>query len=211
MTKAIMLLAALLLGAFAFAACGDDNGDEEPAPTATAAVEPTAGVTRTPPPETGIEAVDGAIAAVQAGDTEVLVTLMLFTQVECSATPVPLYQVPPCDGVPEGSLVETFPMASCEGAFVPRNDAADGVRQSIGERAPAVLYGVYATAGTQVEDGFADRAGPKYAAVFTYEAGGGSLAWALLLSDEGVVGMLSGCAEDPEGFVTNWRFTETVP
>lgn len=212
-TRTITLLAALLFGALAFAACSDSNDDSSSdAATATVAVEPTAAATTTPPPsETGIQAIDDAIAAVEADDTDALIATMLFAQIECSATPVPLYQVPPCDGEPEGSLIDAFPMASCEGAYVPRADATDGVRQSVDERTPATLYGVFETTGTQVDDGFADRAGPKYAAVFTYDFTGDTYAWALLLNDEGLVGALLGCAEDPAGFVANWRFSETVP
>lgn len=208
----VTILAALLLGAIALAACGGGDSDG-PAPTATVAVEPTAPPTRTPPPaETGVASIDNAIVAVEADDADVLVASMRFAQVECSTTPVPLYQVPPCDGQADGTLVDAFPIATCEGAYLTRAEAADGARQALDERVPATLYGIFQTAGTQVEDGFTDRAGAKYAVVFTYDAGAnGTLAWALLLDDDGLVGILLGCAEDPEGFLATWRFDEPAP
>lgn len=206
MTKVVIACAALL--AFLFVACGGDSGNDTPAASAT---PPAGEAPRTPiQAETGIQPVDDAIVALLAGDTEVTVSQMQYIEVECAATPVPLYFVPPCGDAADGSLIEAFPMASCQGDNIPRDAAMDAVRQALDGYPEREVYGVYGTPGSSFEEGFFGRAGPEYAIVLASELAGSTRGWAVLVNDVGVIGIATGCAEPPAGFVTTWLLADVV-
>ena len=206
-TRIVAAIAALATGML-FIACGGDSDNETPSASPT---PPADEAPRTPiEAETGIQPVDDAIDALLAGDTEAVVSQMQYIEVECAATPVPLYFVPPCGDAPDASLIDAFPMAACEGDNIPRDEAMDGVRQALAGHPERAVYGVYRTAGSSFEEGFFGRAGPEYAIVLESEAGGSQRGWAVLVNDAGVAGVATGCAEAPADFVTNWVLTDAV-
>jgi hypothetical protein len=203
-----VLVALAVAAAFAsVVACG--GGKKQPAtPTAGATATAAAAASQ----RTGIEAVDAVIAAIESGDIGALVALLRYTKVACVATPEGLSVDPPCDGEPEGTLVEAVPMASCEGGYVPAALARDALNGLLTGKplADADVHGVYRTAGSGFASSFFSRAALEYAVVLVTNVDTGMDTWALLLGGGGIVGVENGCAETPETFIENWRLTDAV-
>jgi hypothetical protein len=186
MTRRLLAGLLLLFAVLAFAACGDDDD------------------TATPSPRTGIGPVDAIVRAVEAGDVEALVAVMGFAEVACAATPEPLALEPPCDGAPDGSLVQAFPAVRCEGAFLSPARAERALRQEVDLRSGSRLYGVYDTTGSLFGEGgrsFLVPAAAAYVVVLAYDIDDRTDGWALLLSGDRIVGVDGGCAESPKQYV----------
>jgi hypothetical protein len=97
-------------------ACGDDDGTDPTSDAPTSA--PTSAATREPSqPETGIDVVDRALAAVAAGDSAALTALIQPMSVACTnetgaGGPPKCFNTP--GELPEGTVVEVFPYDTCE-------------------------------------------------------------------------------------------------
>ncbi len=197
------VVAALAVAVAVLSAVACGGGKQKPAST------PTVGATAQ---RMGIGAVDAVIAAVEARDIGALVALLRYTNVACVATPEGLSGDPPCDGAPEGTLVETVPMASCEGGYVPAAQARDTLNGVLTGRPLTAtdVYGVYRTAGSGLASSFFSRANLEHAVVLATDAGDRIDAWALLVGGSGIMGLENGCAETPETFVENWQLMDAV-
>ncbi len=137
--KKILLL--LLIGSLSLLAlaCGDDDSEPTPTPPTDAETptgepteEPTDTPTSTPtsgPEEgdapdglyghgkrTGVPAIDAILEAWEKGDIEALAALALLQDRECTTDVNGLGGPPQCpDGVADGSTVQVFQAARCEG------------------------------------------------------------------------------------------------
>jgi hypothetical protein len=132
------LLAVVLVLTFLVAAvgCGDDDDDEAETATGTGTSTGTASATGEPSESetpsatatagtvtTGDAELDAVISAVLAGDIDSLVARVQFLTLACS-TATGVGGPPQCaDGEAEGTDVQVFPFAACEGEYY----RADGV------------------------------------------------------------------------------------
>ena len=154
MNAKLTLLKMMLLGAAVAAftlsavACGDDDdGGTTPASvTATASptkpAEPTATGVPPTPTKTAAEAdmakVEPVVNALRDGDTAKLLSLVKYTPVACADNVQGFPQPPKCGGKPAGTKIESFPWASCEGAY-----ALPGEMGPIVQNFNGKLYKVY--------------------------------------------------------------------
>lgn len=157
------------------------------------------------PPLTGIGSIDAAIDAIQRQDGDALVSQMRMTLLACEAEPMGLSIFPFCVDEPNGTLVESFPIATCEGAYRRIEHSGPAVRRLL-EGADAVVFAVFATNGTRFEESFYSRANPAYVVVF----GSARFGVAVLVDESGLVGSLSGCADTPESIITFWELRESI-
>jgi hypothetical protein len=209
--------AAVLITSVAFVSCGDDGADDDGAtPTAPAATSTTAPPTveATPDAEptgetpasgvTGIAAVDDALAAATAGDAEALTAQLEYTQVGCVVEQQGLPSMPECEpGTPDGTLVETFTTAQCEGAFIAPEEAPAAVARFL--QSDLALYAVYETPATYFPEG------ARYAIVL--EATGGEPQWTareIVIGEEGVVALNYCCGETPDVLASNRGLTDPI-
>jgi hypothetical protein len=136
------LLIPAVLAAFLIACSGDSYADGESPPTSTpsptspsttpetpprpspTATAPGPAPSPTPDPgsayETGIEAVDAVIEAVLARDAAALQSLLRFSEAACThqfggGGPPKCFAYQPAP--PEGTVVEAFPLSTCEGEW----------------------------------------------------------------------------------------------
>jgi hypothetical protein len=142
------LLALVLVLTFLVAAigCGDDDDDDAETATGTGTSTETASATGEPSESetptatattgtvtTGDAELDAVIAAVLAGDIDSLVERAQFLTLACS-TATGVGGPPQCaDGEAEGTEVQVFPFAACEGEYY-REDGVPGLlEREIGE------------------------------------------------------------------------------
>jgi hypothetical protein len=144
---------------------------------------------------TGVPAVDSILAALEAGDAQALIDLMVFRTAPCRAEPPPLSAEPRCpEGEEDGSPVDSFAYAECEGVSLTPDEGADSVRSQPLDS--SAVYGVYATP----LDSTYGRAlfQSQYAIVMERDDG---QAWVLLAHEDGLIGLDSGCAQTPAALV----------
>lgn len=213
----LLLAVLVLLAAWTLAACSDreEQGFTQTAtltePTPTAEASPTAAATTLPtPPVTGIESLDAAIAAIHREDAAELLSQMRMTSLPCVGERFGLAPDPPCNGQPEGKLVEAFPISNCEGSFVPRDVAEPSVRGfAVGERPPSI-YAVYDFSGTRLDSVIYAQAEAEYILIAQRLIDGQPFASALLLTDDGIVGSVGGCQQSPTQAVETWELTDAI-
>jgi hypothetical protein len=132
---AIPLFTAIcVLGAAAASSCGDDvarsrdasatPGAAAPSP-AQAATLTVVSTVATPEivteavPSTGVAALDEMIAAALTADIDALMSRVSYERMGCVTSGQLGSPVTCPDGVPEGSLIEAFPYAQCDGGWIP--------------------------------------------------------------------------------------------
>ncbi len=192
-------------------ACGD-GGTAKPTATPTieetATVEPSSPTTsRTPAARrTGIPELDAFIDALIAdhGQKEkpALSALLGFTQIACTATPAQGIGGPPVCQLNEedGELVDVFPTASCEGAYLRPHEIGQ-VLDVLGE---STVYAIYRTPPGR---GFVG----DYIAVISDQAERrAGLAWAVEIDDAKIVGLSFSCAAAPGEFVESSGLEDAV-
>lgn len=149
----------------------------------------------------GIEVVDRAITAVLAGNLETLRGMVVFSSVACVA-PVDGLGAPPfcLEGEPVGTLVDVFPIAHCHGAWARPNELTMQAFEDVAE-----LYAVFNTN----EGGWPEG---QYAAIFRRGPIGElqTSAVELIIRDDGVVGMNTGCGMSPEAMVEFQGLTNAI-
>ncbi len=180
-------LLVLTLAALALIAVACDESETRPDPA-----------TPTPPPDprrTGIEIVDKAIDAVEARDQESFAQLILILPEPCERPAMGSGGPPACEpGETPGQLVGVVPFASCEGYWVRK----EGIGPSLARlfEGQVRLYAVF-------EDGMPlfHRTG-EYTLVFE-DTGRpeGPLAYAVVMTHEGVIGVNYACGQNPEQFL----------
>jgi hypothetical protein len=203
------LVLVLSMGA---AACGG-GGSASPR-TATVADVPTAGVIAASPVasatavvargHSGIAVVDAAIDAVVAGDVDAVQRLVRYTPTACDAHPRGIGGPPACRaGEADKTLVDVIAAVQCEGFFV-RSGEFDA--RSI-VAANSRLYAVYRASAGSFPAG-------DYVVIFAHPAAApgsqAEAAYALMVSDSGVVGVHYGCSQTPAEFVKLERLTDAV-
>ncbi|HYM28393.1 MAG TPA: hypothetical protein VET66_09600 [Steroidobacteraceae bacterium] len=184
----ISFIAPLTIAAALAAACDSSKPTPAtPGATATPAAATAPPATPTAPAVlTGMPAIDATVAAVTAADAAALRRLLRYTPTACVTAPQGLGAPPACrPGEAAGTIVDVFPVAQCEGAYVRPEDLQLDIP------AGARLYGVY-----RVTQPFWPAG--TYAAIFERrEAAAGATAWELVLDDRGIVGVHLGCAMTP--------------
>jgi hypothetical protein len=191
------------------AACG--SGEErQQAATATATSLATATAPAASPTapagerRTGIEDVDRVIQAILSDDIEALRAVTGYVQVACTLTQEGIGAPPLCrEGEPEGTLVDVFQGAQCEGFYM-RPDEMQTSLESIA-RSPNTLYAVYRTRSDDWPEG-------KYVAIFETDVLDRPELDAVAATIAGgrMVGFHFGCAMTPEQFVEFFRVTDFV-
>lgn len=161
------------------------------------------------PPLTGIAAIDAAIDAIQHQDADALVNQMRMTLLACESEQMGLSIFPFCESEPDDTLVESFPIATCEGAYRRIEHSGPAVRRLL-VGADVAVFAVFATKGTRFEESFYSRANPAYVIVIERSQGSARSGVAVLIDDSGLVGSLSGCADTPESIVSFWDLTDAV-
>jgi len=174
---------------------------ETPSPSATAPSPPTAGPgePEVAPRRSGDPSIDAVIEAVEQQDVPALLELTEMQSVACVASMEGLGGPPLCrEGEAEGTLVDVFPAAYCEGVL----DHFPGT--VLGQFASAAR-GPYAVAEGPDEE----RAVPYWPVgdtfiVFHTESATGDSAGRLVLEDGRIVMAAFGCPGTPEEEVS-WR------
>ncbi len=213
-----LMAAGVCLALAVIAGCSDGDDDQPSESTATLTVATATADQRTPrptalptPPRTGIASIDAAIEAIQHQDSDALIAQMRLSLIPCEAAPMGLSPFPACDGAPEGSLFERFPVSRCEGFFASRDSAEQTIRDFVTSTSSTVqVHAVFNTGGSRLDGGLYARAEPRYMVVLRAPvedsiAGGG-----LLLDDEGVVGYSGACGFSPAGFIAAWELTDAI-
>jgi hypothetical protein len=116
--KALAGCVACTMATVALLACGDDDD------------------------RTGVTEVDRVIEAVEAQDVETLASMLTYFEEPCG-TPEAIPAPPPCpQGEPEGTPLEVWWSAECEGYYVTRAETATQITSRVGH-ADIRLYAVY--------------------------------------------------------------------
>lgn len=213
MARVFPMIAALALSAtVAFVACGggDAGGDPSPksppAATPTTGATPDAGPTATTAPQivTGIPAIDDALAAAIASDVAALLDQLRYVEIGCRNEPQGMPSVPSCPpGMPDGTIVESFATAQCEGAYIMPGDAEDAVRRFL---QPALaLYAVYVVP----ENYFPENGSHS----IVLEATGGEIPWTareMVIGEDGIVLLNYGCGESSDVLATNRGLVDPI-
>ena len=189
-----------VVGAWRFGAQTFSQSQRTPTPSPTPL--PT-------PPHTGIASIDAAIDAIQRQDAEALVALMRMTGVPCVEERFSLAPDPLCRGEPEGALVESFPISSCEGSFVPRVTAQPLVEAFA---APGMqVFAVYRFPGTRLDGGFWGETEAEYILITQQRMDDQWLFGSgLLLRGDGIVGQIGGCTQSPTQAIESWELIDPI-
>lgn len=208
----VMLALSPLIALLAAFACGGDDADvrdvtptvERPAASPTEPGNPAPAPTATVPAgETGIPAVDAALEAALAGDVAALAAQAALQQLPCETEPMGIGGPPACEsGEGDGTLVDVFSVAQCEGAYI-REDAVAGAFENL-FGGVVELYGVYRVS---------QRYFPEGVYTIVLEVRGDDGMWTgreVIVNDEGITGINYGCAESAEILVQNRRLTDAI-
>jgi hypothetical protein len=115
------VFAIVLLAAFAGVGCRSDSGPKAtPSASSTQPAATTTVPTGTPTADpVDVAAVRPAIEAIESGDVARVKALISLSSYPCTLKPQGAGSPPACpDGSPEGTLVQVFPSAGCEGYFL---------------------------------------------------------------------------------------------
>ena len=177
------------------------------APTEAPAETATPALPETPPPppsgSTGIDAVDDVMEAVVALDAASLEALLRFTQAECTHSfgaggpPKCFYYQP---APPEGSIVEAFPLSTCEGEW--RTDLAPIVEMLFDR--DLSFYGVASLNLDGPLAGLAYYPQPEYGVLLQHEVNGESGGILLGVEDGGGITYIDYvCFAPPDWFFSD--------
>ena len=188
-------------------------GCDQSSATAAAELTPTlVPATPTPAPSptprrTSIAEVDAVLDAIFSGDAEAVAALIGYTTIPCVTEVTGLGGPPLClPGEPDGTLVEVFSKAQCEGYYV-RPDRMAGTLSHLSSL-DKELYGVYRSPPLEWPGG-------DYvvivSAVVTPEEGEPWVSGSgIFIEDDRIVAVYSGCAQTPDQVVENWKLTDVV-
>jgi hypothetical protein len=216
----ILILSILGVLALATVACSgdsDDAGDGPATPSPTSApstpeISPTVSPTQTPAPtetptplageQTGIDAVDEVIEAVETGDAAGLEALLRFTKAPCTSAfggggpPKCFYYQP---APVEGTVVEAFPLSTCEGEW--RTELAPIVEMLFDRE--LALYGVVKLNLDGPVAGFEYYPQPEYGVLLQHEVSGETGGILLGVEEEGGVTYIDFvCFGPPDWFLS---------
>jgi hypothetical protein len=146
------------------------------------------------------------VGALFAGDAARIEGLLRFTSVPCVAESLGIGSPPVCrKGEPEGTAVEVFPAAVCEGFYL-RRDEMQSVIDALANAGPEVVA-VYRFETPSADAFFYG----EFVAVATIggapppqNAGG------VFIGEGGITGLARGCAQTAEEFAQFWSLTEQV-
>lgn len=191
--------------------CGSDDevapaSPRVPAPTAAT---PIASATATPTVDisrSGIASVDAAIDAVLAGDADGLRRLLRYTPTRCQTAPQQVGSPPPCRASEaDGTLVDVLSVLHCEGVYQREGELDLGFDGSPFPPVGSSLYAVYRSGPTTFPPS-------QYTVIFSRPGSGSGFgtAFALEMSDDGVVGVSHGCAGTIDEFLQYGHFTDVI-
>lgn len=196
-------------------ACSGGQDDTSNLPT-DATLSPTAEPTSlpqatvAPQPDTGIPEIDAVVDAVESRDIEALVSLIRATRVPCTTTIGQLTLEPPCPAdTVDGSIIDAFHVVNCEVGFVPIDHAIELMFREYGAifLPTSTIYGVYRPPSSSSFGGGMS----SYAIVLSFEMADSSdpFGWMLIVED-GLVGVDSGCVRSPEHLIEDNRLTDPL-
>jgi hypothetical protein len=164
--------------------------------TGTSVATATKAPTTLPAENTGVPAVDAAIAAVFSGDTAKVVALVKLRSLGCGPQ-TGIGSPPACPaGQPTGTMVDILPVATCEGEFRGASTVAASFAPVVNSK-PA-LYAVYGMPQqflTLMPEG-------QYVAVFSRDATGqGRLGAGVVIGGGRIVGLWYGCGAPADQIV----------
>ena len=116
---------------------------------------------------------------------------------------------PFCGDEPNGTLVESFPIATCEGAYRQLEYSGPVVRRLV-DGTDAAVFAVFATEDSRFDESFYSHANPSHVIVIQRSQGERKFGVAVLVDEQGLVGSLSGCADTPESMISFWELTEAI-
>lgn len=203
----LLLAAGMVAAVAAGIACGGEE-TESLVSSPTAAPSPTREPEPSPTPTaggraTGIPELDTVIEALRSGDPARVRSVVGYVRVPCEVEPQGTGAPPACrPGEPDGTPVEVFQGAQCEGFYI-RPDEMDETLETIAGL-PLDLYAVFEADGRWPEGDYValfatdilDRPEPD--------------AVAATIADERMVGFHFGCAMTPESYLEFYRVTEFV-
>ena len=185
----VAAFAGLGLMAFLLVRAGDEEGPRLVADS-TAVPTATAGET---PGRTGIAEIDVVLDALFSGEADAVRALIRYTTIPCVVEVPGLGGLPLClPDEPDGTPVEVFPVAECEGSYARPDNIENTVRWLT---APdKELYAVYRSRGLSWPPG-------EYIVIFSTESMERVFASGLSLEDGRIVGLDFGCAQSPESLI----------
>jgi len=196
----------LLIASLALSACS--GGGE--APPATPVVTSTAAATvastpRVTPAErrTGIPELDAVIDAVISHDKEKVLQLVGYTPVPCEIEPQGLGAPPQCRAdEPEGTAVDVFPVAQCEGYYVRPEDMEQVITSLLS--GDFDLYAVYKVHTRS-------WLGGDYVAILSFNSPSlGLVGESLFIADGNLTGVAYSCTESPEQQAQGYQDDEVI-
>ncbi len=152
---------------------------------------------------TGIEGVDAVVDAVLSGDPEALRSFVRFTSIACTTNPLGLGGPPLCrPGEADGTLVDTFPIGTVEGYYLPADEIDDFLRSLTSYEIS--LYAVYLAPADSWLPG-------DYVALCSRDIRGtGVIGEELLISDGRLVGAKAIYQVPPEQVAQYERFGKVI-
>ena len=190
----------LIAASLALSACGGGKEGQPETPVAT--VIPTAQATPTER-RTGIPELDAVIHAVLSHDKGKLLQLVGYTPVPCEIKPQGLGAPPECRAnEPEGTAVNVFPIAQCEGYYV-RPEEMERVVDSL-VSGDFDLYAVYKvhTRGWL---------GGDYVAILSFNSPSlGLVGESLFIAEGNLTGVAYSCTESPEQQAQGYQDDEVI-
>jgi len=196
----LVLPALIPLLAFAALACGDDDGSDAPPDTPIAETP-----TPEPTPDHGDSprVIDDIVEAVESGDLAALERLFVFQRIACTTETGQGPGGPPaCRGEPDGTPVSVAPMAACEGYYVREGELM--LEQMLA--GDAAFYAAYEFTEGEY------WTGATYAVVFSFEPsqGTGPRSFAVIASEDAVLGIFNDCGWEASRFAASARFGDVV-
>jgi hypothetical protein len=206
-----IMFVAIACIAVALSGCGGDDSDGESTATAAApSSSPTAvGGSDVPPIVAEVN------EAVTSGDPAQLEALFEYQNIPCTTDPPSGSGGPPlCVGdEADAALVEVLFSATCEGNYVRREDIEEQNFASNAVATDSELYAAYEYKGLDSmggETGYGSNA--RYFVLFSRPeanpSAGSGTGYAIVTSDQGVLGIHYGCGSTPQDFA---NFNELGP
>jgi hypothetical protein len=154
---------------------------------------------------TTLEELRAAVDALFAGDPARIEELIRFKQVPCVEQPMGLEPLPTCPpGVTEGTLMDGFPRAQCEGRFFQPHELEEAI-QALAEPGPQIVAVYpYPGSGHQSSLFYGD-----YVVVAALGPGSEN-ARGIFVANGGIAGTDGGCLQDVETYVEFWGLGQPV-
>jgi hypothetical protein len=139
------------------------------------------------------------------GDTAAIEELLRFTPVACLTGPIKPGAPPQCrEGEPDGTLIEGFPNATCEGGYARPDETQQIVQDLANPDAYVVAIYPWETPTTDVFF-YGD-----YVVVATLNPDFPQFVGGVFIGEGGITGVAYGCAQTADEFAAFWGLDEQV-